>query len=114
MPDMQAKHQSEWLAMDAGQKARLESENRIRAERLRKGLAGVWDRLRGEYARRRKQNEMEALFACLPSSVTANSVMRWCIPSSASGRNYRCKSAPPAPVMPSSSVIFTRTPPTIA
>lgn len=60
---MQAKHQSERLVMDAGQKARAETENRQRAERLRKGLAGVWDRLRGEYAKRRKQNEMEAHFA---------------------------------------------------
>jgi hypothetical protein len=60
---MQAKHQSERLAMDAGQKARTEVENRQRAERLRKGLAGIWDRLRGEYAKRRKQNEIEAFFA---------------------------------------------------
>lgn len=60
---MQAKHQSERLVMDAGQQNRTDTENRERNERLRKGLAGVWDRLRGEYARRRKQNEMEAFFA---------------------------------------------------
>ena len=60
---MQAKHQTERLAMDAGQKARAEAENRERAARLRKGLAGVWDRLRGEYSKRRKQNEMEAFVA---------------------------------------------------
>jgi hypothetical protein len=60
---MHAKHLSERLTMDAGQKARGEAENRQRAERLRKGLAGVWDRLRGEYSKRRKQNEMEAFMA---------------------------------------------------
>ena len=35
-------------------------ENRKRQTRFRKGLKGVWDRLRGEHRRIRKQNEREA------------------------------------------------------
>ncbi len=60
---MRAKHQTERISMDAGLKAREEAEIRQRAGRLRSGLAGIWDRLRGEHARRRKQNEMEGFFA---------------------------------------------------
>lgn len=60
---MQAAHAAERAKLDAGQKARQEQETRERAARLRKGLAGLWDKLRGEYAKRRKQNEMEALWA---------------------------------------------------
>ena len=60
---MVAKHQTERQALDAGQRAREEQEVRQRNERLRKGLAGLWDRLRGEHAKRQKQNEMEAFFA---------------------------------------------------
>lgn len=60
---MAAKHQAERQMLDAGQRAREEQEVRERNERLRQGLAGLWDRLRGEYTQRRKQNEMEALFA---------------------------------------------------
>ncbi|MCP5391922.1 MAG: relaxase/mobilization nuclease domain-containing protein [Sphingomonadaceae bacterium] len=60
---MAAKHQLERAKLDAGLKAREEQEMRERNERLRKGLAGLWDRLRGEHAKRQKQNELEALFA---------------------------------------------------
>lgn len=60
---MRGKHQTERSLMDHGLKVREEAEMRQRTERLRSGLAGIWDRLRGEYARRRKQNELEALFA---------------------------------------------------
>jgi len=60
---MAAKHQFERARLDGGLKAREEQEQRERNERLRKGLAGLWDRLRGEHAKRQKQNEIEALFA---------------------------------------------------
>lgn len=38
------------------------AEQRVRSERVRKGVAGVWDILTGRYFRTRKQNEMEAHF----------------------------------------------------
>jgi hypothetical protein len=60
---MQAAHAAERAKLDAGQKARQEQETRERAARLRKGLPGLWDKLRGEYSKRRKQNELEALWA---------------------------------------------------
>lgn len=60
---MQAAHAAERAKLDAGQKARQEHETCERAARLRKGLAGLWDKLRGEYSKRRKQNELEALWS---------------------------------------------------
>ena len=60
---MQAAHAAERAKLDAGQKARLEQETRDRSARLRKGLAGLWDRLRGVYEKAKKQNEMEALWS---------------------------------------------------
>ena len=49
--------------MDAWQRQRHEKETRERANRIRKGFIGIWDRLTGEYSKIRKQNEMEAFFA---------------------------------------------------
>ncbi|MFN7609572.1 MAG: relaxase, partial [bacterium] len=60
---MKALHQTERLRLDAGQKQRHELETKERANRIRKGFMGIWDRLTGEYAKARKQNEMEAFFA---------------------------------------------------
>jgi hypothetical protein len=60
---MQAAHQAERATLDAGQKARQEQETRERAERLRKGVAGLWDKLRGVYQKTRQQNELEALWS---------------------------------------------------
>ena len=37
------------------------SETKIRAARLRSGLSGLWDRLRGHYSRQQKLNKAEAL-----------------------------------------------------
>lgn len=56
-------HAKERARLDEGQRLRAEAENRRRMERMRTGLSGVWDRVRGEYARLRKQNEMEAYLA---------------------------------------------------
>jgi hypothetical protein len=56
-------HQAERQRLDAGQRQRHELETKERANRIRKGFMGIWDRLTGEYAKARKQNEMEAFFA---------------------------------------------------
>ena len=56
-------HAQERERLDAGQKARSESEARMRAERFRKGMAGIWDRLTGKRTQLEKQNEFEALWA---------------------------------------------------
>ncbi len=58
---MQAAHAAERAKLDAGQKARLEQETRERAARLRKGLAGLWDKMRGERAPTIERNQWEAL-----------------------------------------------------
>jgi hypothetical protein len=60
---MREQHAAERAKIDAGQKARQEQETRARADRLRRGLGGLWDRLTGTYAKLRKQNELEALMA---------------------------------------------------
>lgn len=60
---MKTLHQSERQKLDAGQRQRHEQETKERANRIRKGFMGIWDRLTGEYAKRRKQNEMEAFFS---------------------------------------------------
>ena len=60
---MKTLHQAERQKLDAGQRQRHEQETRERANRIRKGFMGIWDRLTGEYAKVRKQNEMEAFFA---------------------------------------------------
>lgn len=60
---MADKHLEERFKLDAGQKLRFENEARMRADRLRKGVLGLWDKLTGKRAKLEKQNEMEALWA---------------------------------------------------
>jgi Relaxase/Mobilisation nuclease domain len=60
---MKALHDAERAKLDHGQAERLKAETQARAERLRKGLGGLWDRLTGEYAIVRKQNELEAYWS---------------------------------------------------
>ncbi len=60
---MHKQHAAERAKMDAGQQARREQEARARAQRLRKGVSGLWDRLTGRHAKTQKQNEMQALWA---------------------------------------------------
>lgn len=60
---MHASHAAERAKIDAGQQSRQQQETRGRADRMRRGLAGLWDRLTGTYAKLRKQNELEALWA---------------------------------------------------
>lgn len=58
---LRAAHVEERARLDAGIEARRVSEMRSRAGRLRKGVRGLWDRLTGQTAKLRKQNEFEAL-----------------------------------------------------
>ncbi|MEI9849884.1 MAG: relaxase [Sphingomonas sp.] len=57
---MKAQHRTERQLLDAGIAARAQAEHTDRASRLRSGLAGLWDRLRGEYQRIRAENEAQA------------------------------------------------------
>lgn len=47
-------------ALSKLQTSRMEASNRIRADRFRHGLGGLWDRLRGEHKRIQTQNQNEA------------------------------------------------------
>jgi hypothetical protein len=49
--------------IDAGQRARQEAEAKGRADRIRKGLLGLWDKLTGEHTKLVKQGQMEAFFS---------------------------------------------------
>lgn len=60
---LKVQHQAERQAFDKSITARWNEEQRIRASRLRKGIAGAWDFLTGKYFKTRKQNEMESKFA---------------------------------------------------
>lgn len=57
---MRQTHSQERKAMAEGQKARWESETKERANRLRTGVRGLWDRMTGEHAKTVKRNELEA------------------------------------------------------
>lgn len=56
-------HAQERAKLDAGQKARSETEARMRAARFRKGMMGLWDRLTGKRAQLEKQNQLEVMWA---------------------------------------------------
>ena len=60
---LKVQHQAERQATDRKIANRWNDEQRARAARIRKGIAGAWDFLTGKYFRTRKQNEMEAKFA---------------------------------------------------
>ena len=60
---LKVQHQAERQAFDTKLETRWNEEQRIRASRLRKGIAGAWDFLTGKYFKTRKQNEMESKFA---------------------------------------------------
>lgn len=61
---LKVQHQAERQATDRKIADRWNEEQRIRSSRLRKGIAGAWDFLTGRYFKTRKQNEIEAKFAC--------------------------------------------------
>lgn len=60
---MKDDHARERARMDEGQRLRIEVEGRARAERMRSGIMGLWDHVRGIAGRIRKQNELEAFMA---------------------------------------------------
>jgi len=61
--EMVKAHADERAKLDAGQKARNEQEAQTRAERFRRGMKGLWDRMTGKRRQLEKQNEMEAFWA---------------------------------------------------
>lgn len=60
---MQQRHSDERRKLDEGQKQRWEAETRDRANRLRGGVMGLWDRVTGEHGKTKRQNEIEAHWA---------------------------------------------------
>lgn len=60
---LKALHDAERAKLDHGQAERLKAETQARAERLRKGLGGLRDRLTGEHAKVKAQNELEAYWS---------------------------------------------------
>lgn len=60
---MAERHRAERDKQEEGQKQRWQAETRERADRLRKGFMGLWDRLTGDYHKTQKSNEVEAFFA---------------------------------------------------
>ncbi|WP_165185108.1 relaxase/mobilization nuclease domain-containing protein [Caulobacter soli] len=60
--DLQTRHAQEREKLDEGQRRRHQTETRERAMRIAKGFRGLWDRISGEHAKIKKQNEVEAFF----------------------------------------------------
>jgi hypothetical protein len=73
---MKTQHQSERRVLDDRQQTRFAAEQRDRAARVRKGLMGAWDFLTGQYAKVRKQNEMEAFFTLQRDSSQRQELVR--------------------------------------
>lgn len=57
---MVAHHRTTRLDLQAARQVRQIAEARERAERFRKGVLGLWDRITGQHAKLRGQNEAEA------------------------------------------------------
>ena len=57
------RHQEERRKLAEAHEKRWQAETRKRAERLPKGVSGIWHRLTGKYSRVKEQNEREALDA---------------------------------------------------
>lgn len=66
--EMTRLHRNARQKLEERQKAEAEQQTRARAERLPKGLRGLWHRLTGEYQKTRALNEMEAQAARLHQS----------------------------------------------
>lgn len=62
---MAQKHREERRELIGYQKDRWQDENRQRSARLKSGIGGIWQRLSGEHARIRRQNEQEAYAALM-------------------------------------------------
>lgn len=63
--EMTRLHRSARQKLEERQKTEFEQETRERAQRLPKGLRGLWHRLMGQYQKIRALNEMEAQAARL-------------------------------------------------
>ncbi|MCT8970782.1 relaxase/mobilization nuclease domain-containing protein [Microbaculum marinisediminis] len=61
--EMASRHRDERQKLWAAHEKRWQAETRQRAERLPRGISGIWHRLTGRYAKVRAQNEAEALQA---------------------------------------------------
>lgn len=57
---MKSRHVDERTKLNEGQKLRWDAETRERANRLRGGIRGLWDRMTGEQGKVIRQNEIEA------------------------------------------------------
>lgn len=57
---MTTQHRLERERLDAGQKARQETEAKDRATELRKGIGGLWDRISGRYRQTKAEHERQA------------------------------------------------------
>ncbi|MFY0310865.1 relaxase/mobilization nuclease domain-containing protein [Leisingera sp. D0M16] len=60
---MTARHRDKRAELWARHEQRWQAETRERAQRLPRGISGIWHRLTGRYARVKAQNEQEALQA---------------------------------------------------
>ena len=74
--DMAAKHRDERRKLDVGQGERWQREVKERSLRLRKGLAGLWDRMSGERAKAIARNEFEAVHALRRDRTQRNQLVR--------------------------------------
>lgn len=61
--ELRACHAEERQRMAKGQRERWQRETKERANRLRTGVRGLWDRLTGDHAKIVKKNEFEAYHA---------------------------------------------------
>ncbi len=61
--EMVSRHQDERAKLAKAHEKRWLAESRLRAQQLPKGLSGIWQRLTGQYAKIKAQNEMETLLA---------------------------------------------------
>jgi hypothetical protein len=58
--EMRVHHRQERVILKAKQKKRWKQETRERANRHSKGMRGLWDRVAGNYAKIKQENELEA------------------------------------------------------
>lgn len=61
--EMVVRHREERANLAKAQEKRWLAESRQRAQQLPRGLSGIWQRLTGQYAKVKAQNEMETLLA---------------------------------------------------
>lgn len=60
LEEVRAEHRAQRARLTANQQSRWQREAQLRSDRLRKGLAGLWDKFSGKANATRMQNEAEA------------------------------------------------------